>query len=104
MGGGQGKQTAVPYALEGFGPLSIKWLQGFFSIFPHEMVCHGDGLPRASGAECIILLKYNVQSRLNFPINVVMVMIMVCIYASQPYTPLLIAKGPHLIVSPYDII
>ena len=75
--GGQGIQTAVPYGLEGFGPLSTRWSRGFFSIFPHEMVCHGNGLPRASGAERIILLKYNVQSRLNFPINIVMVLVMV---------------------------
>ena len=54
MRGGQGKQTAVPYALEGFGPLSTKWLHGVFSIFPHEIVCHEDGLPRASGVERII--------------------------------------------------
>ena len=41
------------------------------------MVCHGDGLPRASGAERIVFLQYNVHGRLSFPINMVMVMVMV---------------------------
>ena len=39
------------------------------------MVCHGDGLPRASGAERIVFLQYNVHGRLSFPITMVMVMV-----------------------------
>ena len=47
------------------------------------MVCHGDGLPRASGAERIVFLQYNVHGRLSFPINMVMVMVMVMVWS--PY-------------------
>ena len=46
---------------------------GFSPFFLIKMVCHGDGLPRASGAERIVFLQYNVHGRLSFPINMVMV-------------------------------
>ena len=45
----------------------------FFSIFPHKMVWRGDEITRASGAERIVFLQYNVHGRVNFPINMVMV-------------------------------
>ena len=50
---------------------------GFSPFFLIKMECHGDGLPRASGAERIVFLQYNVHGRLSFPINMVMVMVMV---------------------------
>ena len=86
MGGGTGQTNFCTICPRRFWSIIHLIVTGFFSIFPHEMVCHGDELLWASGVECIILLEYNVQSRLNFPINIVMVMVIMVMSVFLPFT------------------
>ena len=65
---------------------------GFSPLFLIKMAWHGDRLPRASGAERIVFLQYNMHGRLSFSINLLMVMVMVTRINAAPQTQSILGR------------